>query len=131
MRTSAVIGLGYALFASGAIAGCYSGGAKFNNDRDRVKTELVNSFCEQGIILGPALKTSVPISSVHVEKCYNIGNGRSATFRFENLMPNINLVKKDECKKFLRDVIDQCENGGETEYMKVKVKADPNDQACV
>ncbi|KAL9567471.1 hypothetical protein ACKAV7_008421 [Fusarium commune] len=112
----------HGLFASGALAGCYSGGSSFDTvGRARV-LELVDSFCEQGIILSP-----VPVSK---SRCYNIGNGKSVTYQFNNLMPNLSLVGKDDCKNSLRSMVSQCRNGGETEYTKVKVKVDPNDQAC-
>ncbi|KAL9561246.1 hypothetical protein ACKAV7_014601 [Fusarium commune] len=126
MRTSALIGMGYALFASGALAGCHGGGAKFDTYKDAVK-EKIDLFCQR-----PLFKGKIP--GHHTEKkCYDIGPNKSVNIRFENQAPVDGHADPDYCKLLLGAEVDGCDHGGESTFdnwTSFKRKVDPNNQKC-
>ncbi|KAL9561248.1 hypothetical protein ACKAV7_014603 [Fusarium commune] len=124
MRPSALIGIGYTLFASGALANCYGGGAYFDTYKDMVK-EKIDLFCQR-----PVFNTFIPAR--HAEKeCYDLGPNKSVNIRFQNTNGVPREARPDDCKTYLRDEVNGCDRGGDSRRAQgYKVKVDPNDQKC-
>ncbi|KAL9561252.1 hypothetical protein ACKAV7_008448 [Fusarium commune] len=127
MRTSALIGIGYALFASGALAECFSDNSVAYGDEQSRVSQMISPLCANGQ-LGNRY-----YDKQHTEsKCYSISKDKIVNIRVENRSRKSQWLSTADCMDYLLKEISGCKHGGESksEDGNWKIKVDPNKGLC-